>query len=104
MPKSSDATSAKVKKTAGRKNALGKNEEKSDELASKEPAKAAKKETKRKSKVATVISPEERHHLISVAAYFIAERRTYPYSLPHDDWLQAEREIDAMIAAGKFDV
>lgn len=45
---------------------------------------------------------EERHHLIGVAAYYIAERRGFHGASSHDDWLQAEREIDAMIEAGKF--
>ena len=45
---------------------------------------------------------EERHHLIEVAAYYIAERRGFHGASSHDDWLQAEREVDAMIEAGRF--
>jgi hypothetical protein len=51
---------------------------------------------------APAIQPEERHRLIEVAAYYIAERRGFQGASSDDDWLQAEQEIDAMIAAGKF--
>ncbi len=51
---------------------------------------------------AALISAEERHHLISVAAYYIAERRGFHGASSHADWLQAECEIDAMISAGRF--
>jgi hypothetical protein len=49
------------------------------------------------------LSPAERHRLVEVAAYYIAERRGFGGGAHHDDWVQAEREVDAMIAAGKFD-
>ncbi len=52
--------------------------------------------------VAALISAGERHHLISVAAYYIAERRGFHGASSHSDWLQAEQEIDAMISAGRF--
>jgi hypothetical protein len=48
------------------------------------------------------LSPPERHRLVEVAAYYIAERRGFGGGSHHDDWVQAEREVDAMIAAGKF--
>jgi hypothetical protein len=50
----------------------------------------------------TGLRPEERHHLIQVAAYHLAERRGFADGNHHDDWIAAEREVDAMIAAGKF--
>jgi len=50
---------------------------------------------------ASQIAFEERHHLIEVAAYYIAERRGFHGASSHDDWLQAEREIDAMIRSGE---
>lgn len=56
----------------------------------------------RKAAVAQPVSSLERHHLIEVAAYFIAERNGFQPGSAHDYWLQAEREIDALIAAGRF--
>lgn len=67
-----------------------------------QPVAPAKKKATRKSAVASKVSPEERHHLIEVAAYFIAERRGFHGISSHEDWVQAEMEIDAMIAAGLF--
>jgi len=65
---------------------------------------ARKKRTPALRKAVPAIRPEERHHLIEVAAYYIAERRGFHGASTHDDWIQAEREIDAMITAGKFAV
>ena len=60
-----------------------------------------KKAQPKRSRIAT-IQPEERHHLIGVAAYYIAVAEHTNGASTHDHWLQAEREIDAMIASGKF--
>jgi hypothetical protein len=72
------------------------------------PVAAAAAEPKRKSPARihaapATLSPPERHRLVEVAAYYIAERRGFRGGSHHDDWVQAEREIDAMIAAGKLD-
>src|SRR5215470_14338302 len=42
----------------------------------------------------------QRHELIAIAAYFIAERRQFQNGSPEDDWLQAEAEIDRQLIAG----
>ena len=60
------------------------------------------KGSSRSKRVAPAMQAEERHHLIEVAAYYIAERRGFHGESSHDDWLQAERDIDAMIAEGRF--
>lgn len=57
----------------------------------------------RKSSVPARLSTVERHRLIEVAAYYIAERRGFHGEAAHEDWLRAEAEIDAMIAQGRFD-
>lgn len=65
---------------------------------------AAPKEVKappKRSRISTV-QPEERHHLIEVAAYYIALAEELHGTSSHDHWMKAEREIDAMIADGKF--
>lgn len=41
----------------------------------------------------------EREEMIAVAAYFLAERRGFAPGRDYDDWLGAERQIDAMIEA-----
>lgn len=67
-----------------------------------EPAAPAKKRTAKKKVAPIVISTEERHHLIEVAAYYIAERRGFSEGSHEGDWLEAEQQIDSMIAGGKF--
>ncbi len=47
-----------------------------------------------------VISSDERRRLISLAAYYRAQRTGFGKTNPVEDWLLAEREIDAMIADG----
>ncbi len=53
---------------------------------------------------AAPIDDRQRHHLIEVAAYYLAEQRGFDADAgsSHDDWLAAEREIDALIAAGRL--
>ncbi len=46
------------------------------------------------------ISPEVRHAMIAEAAYLRAERRGFAPGKEMEDWLVAEKEIDAMLAAG----
>ena len=41
------------------------------------------------------IGPEERARLIADAAYFRAQQRGFEGGDPNEDWLAAEREIDA---------
>jgi len=56
------------------------------------PAKAAR----------SPIAPEQRRHYIEVAAYYIAERRGFSGASVHQDWVQAEFEIDQLLRAGKL--
>jgi hypothetical protein len=43
------------------------------------------------------VSPEERHEMVAVAAYFRAERRGFLSGLEHEDWFEAAAVIDAML-------
>jgi len=43
-------------------------------------------------------TPEERHEMVSVAAYFHAERRDFGPGQELRDWWQAESDIDRMLA------
>jgi Protein of unknown function (DUF2934) len=55
------------------------------------------KEVLPKEKTRAVMTAEERQRLISLAAYYRAERKGFGKTNPVEDWLLAEREIDAMI-------
>lgn len=72
--------------------------------ASKDSAAApAKKPARSKAAPAqsNVVSLDERHHLIEVAAYYIAERQGFTGDA-EQHWLEASQQIDAMIASGSF--
>jgi hypothetical protein len=43
------------------------------------------------------LNPEERHEMIAVAAYYLAEKRGFPGGGALDDWVEAEHQIDSMI-------
>lgn len=45
-------------------------------------------------------APEERERMIAEAAFFRAERRGFVPSGELEDWLQAEREIERLVAEG----
>lgn len=51
---------------------------------------------------APVLTAEQRTHYVSVAAFYIAERRGFTLGNPADDWLAAEAEVDRLIASGHF--
>ena len=64
-------------------------------------AKAAASEPARSlAKKASVASPEQRRYYVEVAAYHIAERRGFAAGDPLQDWVQAEAEIDRLLAEG----
>ena len=44
------------------------------------------------------ISPAERHRMIAEAAYYLALKKG-PQSDPHENWLEAEAQIDARLRA-----
>lgn len=46
------------------------------------------------------VRPEERYRMIAEAAYFRAQRRGFVGGDPVQDWLEAEAEIDRMLASG----
>lgn len=48
------------------------------------------------------LSAEQRNHYVEVAAFYIAERRGFVPGNPADDWCEAEREVDRLIASGHF--
>lgn len=48
------------------------------------------------------LSAEQRNHYVEVAAFYIAERRSFVPGNPADDWCAAELEVDRLIATGHF--
>jgi hypothetical protein len=51
---------------------------------------------------APILTVEQRNHYVSVAAFYIAERRGFTLGNPAEDWLAAEAEVDRLIASGHF--
>lgn len=45
-----------------------------------------------------IVTAEERAEMIAVAAYYLAERRGFFPGSATRDWLQAEQQIDQMLA------
>jgi len=48
-------------------------------------------------RVAATLPTAERNRMIAEAAYYRAQRRGFAPGNPHQDWLDAEAEIDAML-------
>ena len=46
------------------------------------------------------MSAEARHEMISVAAYYLAEKRGFAGQGACDDWMKAEADIDARLHGG----
>jgi hypothetical protein len=79
------------------------------------PAAPVKKPVKRRAKTATgadatqgvvaatpvpSVSADERRGLIARAAYLRGERRGFPPGGEAEDWLAAEKEVDALLSGG----
>lgn len=60
-------------------------------------AKAAVVKKSAPRKKAATVTPEQRYHMISTAAYFLAERRGFAGGYEMQDWISAEAEIDAKL-------
>ncbi len=65
--------------------------------SSREPAPSARSR-KQPGSEPTAISAEERRALIAQAAYFRAEKRGFAPGGEERDWLEAEAEVDALLA------
>lgn len=81
----------------------------STEPTPKTPRSRARKEggtkTPRKTKAASakapqMVSSEERRSMIEQAAYLRAERRGFQGGDPLADWLESEKEVDALLSRG----
>ena len=65
------------------------------------PKAAAAKPARASVKKPASIPPEQRRNYIEMAAYYIAERRGFAPGNPLEDWVQAEAEIDRLLAEGR---
>lgn len=63
-------------------------------------AKPSEKPAAPRAKKPATIAPEQRQHYVEIAAYHIAERRGFQPGNVMDDWIQAEAEIDRLLAEG----
>lgn len=63
--------------------------------AKPEKAPVIKKAVAKKKEIAA--SPEQRYHMISTAAYYLAERRGFAVGYEAQDWIAAEAEVDAKL-------
>lgn len=50
----------------------------------------------------SIVPAEQRRNYIEMAAYYIAERRGFAPGNPLEDWVQAEAEIDRLLAEGRL--
>ena len=64
--------------------------------ASKAKTKTAKK---RATKVPSQVTAEVRQQMVAAAAYYRAEARGFEPGHEHEDWLLAEREVDAILGS-----
>lgn len=69
-------------------------------IAKAAPKVAAPKPAASRAKKPEGVSAEQRRNYVEVAAYHIAERRGFAPGNTLDDWVQAEAEIDRLLAKG----
>lgn len=75
---------------------------KPEPVAKAAPKPAAKKPARAPAKKAAGVPLEQRRNYIEIAAYYIAERRGFAPGNPLEDWVQAEAEIDRLLAEGRL--
>jgi cell division protein FtsN len=70
--------------------------------ASKKAAPAKAKVAATKSAKRPAVTLDQRRWYVEVAAYYIAERRNFVGGSPAEDWVQAEAEVDRLLAEGRI--
>lgn len=98
MPRQTSDKPAAKKKTA-KKKAAAKSTSATRPAAKK--ASPAKRRAAPRGKKAG-IDPVQRHQMIAVAAYFLAEKRGFAAGDPHQDWFLAESEVDELIEGNRI--
>lgn len=96
------ARPVKAKATTTKKAVRAKKPTATKTVRAKKPAAAktvrAKKTTPKAAPTPAPVPPEERSQLIAVAAYLRAESRGFTNGNEVEDWLFAEREVDARLS------
>ena len=105
--KKTDTTVAKAKPTPKAKVAAKPVPVAKPKMAPKAAPKSAPKSAGTKSpstraKKTTGVPAEQRRNYVEMAAYYIAERRGFAPGTPLEDWVQAEAEIDRLLAEGRL--
>lgn len=99
-PATGATRSTPATKVSTAKIAVGKVVPKSgSKAAAAKPART--KPAQARAKKSAPILPEQRRNYIEMAAYYIAERRGFAPGNPLEDWVQAEAEIDRLLAEGR---
>ena len=86
-----ESKTTRKKTTARKTTAAGK------KPAAKRKSPARKAVSKKKTDTIQPISAEERHGMIAIQAYYKAEAQGFAPGGDWDHWLEAEREVDAVI-------
>lgn len=88
------------KKVAVTKKTVAKKATSKKAVASKPaPRKKAARKVAAKARARKTISYAEYRGRVAMAAYYIAEQRLFEHGLPEQDWLAAEQQIQAALAA-----
>ena len=86
------------KKAASKKKAVKKAVTKKAAAKKTAPKKVATKKASRKKAAAKTLSYQQRYQMIAEAAYHISEKQGFAPGTEMDNWLQAEQQIDGLIA------
>jgi len=105
--KTADATPAKAKpaprtKVAAKPAPVAKPKPAPRATSKAAPKEAVAKPAKPRAKKPGGVPAEQRRNYIEMAAYYIAERRGFAPGNPLEDWVQAEAEIDRLLAEGRL--
>jgi hypothetical protein len=105
--KTADATPAKAKpapktKVAAKPAPVAKPKPAPKATSKAAPKEAVAKPAKPRAKKPGGVPAEQRRNYIEMAAYYIAERRGFAPGNPLEDWVQAEAEIDRLLAEGRL--
>ena len=96
------ATKAPAKSGAQKSSAAAKPATKPATSAAKVKASPKAAVAGRKRNAGASVSPEQRRNYVEIAAYYIAERRGFAPGDPLQDWIEAEAEIDRLLAGGRL--
>lgn len=98
------ATKKVVTKEAVTKEAVTKETVTKPAATKKAAAKKVSKKVTASAPKTTTISYSEYRERVAMAAYFIAEKRLFDNGLPDADWLEAEAQVSAALAAEGIEV